>query len=533
MLKRKIILKLFLSFVFAFFTIGQIPVSAVNRPELSLDIGYFGQGPVLYGTVSKITSDMQYIEVLYSLDNNYFKPINSDHSFDLDFKDDRQNEPDGRRFPCGNMKTQVVQDYVNGKIDVFYIALKVTTDTETYIIDAVKMQRAAEQDFPDDFNVQARGDSSLLVDYQNNCEYNITVSSGMTKKDILNCLPSVLPVQVQLFDNNWGLLSSSTIDFIPEWNIPDIIIDKTIIIENPMIDIKQPHDLVIKTLTNSYKMVNPISVYMPIKLNLNMVDSSEANQLKYYARDSQLLVDFPLKPTGARQINLSYSLDGGETWESNNDILLKNDDIEKYPKNEYYTSMLLFQSNEAPYRQYLHKEINGFLMKLDIVGGVLDGKSEIVNWPVDYKYEPPIIDNEDDGSGGNRGDVGSGNGEVDDSVENGGQRPSISEPEHVENESSLIEKPPLLASPNQLTNNKITSPLGENLEEQGIVTDPSLSDQKLAEPQSNNQVDTIVKHREIPLDRSANQSLQTILFIIGLSIIIGISILFIRFKHSK
>lgn len=182
--------------------------------------------------------------------------------------------------------------------------------------------------------------------------------------------------------------------------------------------------------------VNDEFIEPPLDLIINRIPANEkaAPQLGWgynnELSDDVFAFSLPHKPSGAKSIVAEYSLDGGTSWltverAGGNDLVTLGYPPDMVPKQADYGAPLFFDSDKTPMKEYLEDNSRGFLVRLNIGGGVYDGISEAVPWPGDYKFDPPLTINPapGDGGDGNRGDVGSD--DDGDSAGSGGQRPDL------------------------------------------------------------------------------------------------------------
>ena len=197
--------------------------------------------------------------------------------------------------------------------------------------------------------------------------------------------------------------------------------------------------------------------YSWMKCIISFVDSGYIPSILLLPDGSEsseaVAVEIDYKPTNASKIEVEVSTDGGTNWQHESDVDFEKYPIDAIPKLQGYSASIL--NHEQTVR--LSEEGNGgFLVRLKIYGGPLgnavnDGNhsytvTEAANWPLNYEYVPPEDSSDDNqGSGGNKGNVG-----TDNSGSSEGIRPGTEQQPEDTSEPERIPAPEQTSKPEQI-----------------------------------------------------------------------------------
>ncbi|MEG2039029.1 MAG: hypothetical protein RRZ73_04800, partial [Oscillospiraceae bacterium] len=398
----------------------------VEPLSFTIKLFYTHEGYSIKGTLGDISDDMVSIVPCYSLDGESYTAI-KDCEWQIE-----PNDPDMQTQQCFWQGDKPLQDYVDKKTDTIYVKLEITyTDDTVVFTEADSIVRdTAVKPLPDDYSeIYARYDAAILMRKGRPShfwgQYHFTVADTTTDEELMALLPKQIPVELQVSQAAQNVYTEN-LEYTAEWNIDDITL-KGEITEINTSKITAPKEATIYIGTNIYKIEDMSRINFNdemLRVDFHKVASGTQSELILSAygdlTSDVLQATMPLKPTGATSIIPEYSLDGGKSWISTQDIFPNAPLETAMPKIASYTVNVL-DADLAPLKDYLDKKISGFMLRLKIDGGVFNGVTKEAQWPTDYEYIPPIDDTDIEGSGGNNGNVGSGNGggTVD------GQRPNL------------------------------------------------------------------------------------------------------------
>ncbi|MEG0116284.1 MAG: hypothetical protein RSA00_07665, partial [Hydrogenoanaerobacterium sp.] len=276
--------------------------------------------------------------------------------------------------------------------------------------------------------------------------YHFTVPANATPAELAALLPAQVPVELQITQNRQKL-HNELVKYCVEWPTDISLSGATTKIA--AVKLTPPQEIKVSIGEKTYSIKKTESIHFDgpeLFVSFHAVDKNTKSTLLLDETTNGLRATLPLKPTGAKEILPEYSVDGGKSWVSTQDILQSSPLTSYPPRFESYTAPIL-DCAKAPMKDYCDKKISGFLVRLKINGGAFDGLTEPAKWPADYVYTPPRDDTNDDGGTGNKGNIGAGGGESN----SGGQRPSLPQ----ENNTSTL-------PPNEITvNNGDITPLND------------------------------------------------------------------------
>lgn len=321
--------------------------------------------------------------------------------------------------PLAKSCNEPLLSYLSGAIDKFYMKLAVTGgeyegDSQIAVID-----RNSAIPLPDDYNKIALFPQNMRPAFGSdpNC-YNIAVKKGSTLEYILTLLPSTINAEM-LMGKDPDVLPRESIPYIATWNLGEDILKKiaacpsgdTVTVQNPATF--TPPDSAKATIGDKvYTYTPPATFAEPLELIITVLEDDFATEIYslYQQRDystnkNDLWFSMKQKPSGATSLYAEYSLDGGETWIASTPIGMHSDK----PNSSMYNGPTGILQDSTPLKDCNEKKIDGFMIRMVLVGGAFAGTTKPANYPDDYQYVKP---GDTDGSGGNRGDAGS-NGESD------------------------------------------------------------------------------------------------------------------------
>ena len=404
-------------------------------PAFTMEIKRTANGYWLYGTFTDFTPDIQTVLPVYSLDGEFYQPI---------VDEDGEPEPwdltrpiygdsymeDLTRQLCSSPWEEPFCSYLSGTLDEFWVKLRLTTwSGETYRTQPSRISReladqpegtTAEADWP--ISMCAKDEGRFQPYYG---KVQVTAREGMTAAELETLLPNRLSLEIQLLS---GLLpmDSGIFSYPVKWMLPEDLaltaeVEPTVI-RNATAPPVVPAGEEVSMATGIYRLTEGAR-YPPnreVRLFVNVLPRDAKANIALGVQDPEgpLFLSFPKKPSGATAIRAFYYYDGLEDWVEAGDLLeqIPVDAKPSNPASEYYT---LFTLEQAPYLEYLAGERSGFLVGIEIEGGVFDGELHTLNWPGDYEMPPRVPDFK--GSGGNENNAG---GESGDSTEDG-QRPNL------------------------------------------------------------------------------------------------------------
>ena len=399
------------------------------------EIAADGQGFGLYGTFKGLSAKMAAVTPMYSFDGANWKVLgNQENQWNLNLDFDSQSQLEKWQTQrCAYSTDQPFVRYLAGTLDEFYVKLRIDTkDGNRYSTKPSLISRGNPSLLPENVSTRQIFPKNMHLKNGRFTEgvYQITVLPGASKEEVRKLLPDTLPMEVQIYSSEGAILGTAAVECPVDWLLPEEAVYKDYKSLAAIPEMTAPRGTHIKTQSAIYVLDRDLNMQMPLRLYINVAaDNTQIFELHHgreNAAGDSLAMTFPLKPSGAKKILSSYSLDGGRTWIGERELLPQKKGIDAVPKNPHYSDVALYQQTEAPYKEYAEGDIDGFLVKVCIDSGVFDGWSQVKKWPADYQYVPPLRDPQSDGSVGNNSNVGANNNTGNSSL-NGGQRPGLQE----------------------------------------------------------------------------------------------------------
>ncbi|MEG1391167.1 MAG: hypothetical protein RSD07_12460 [Angelakisella sp.] len=398
--------------------------SEAPTPVFTAEITLAGQGWMVMGRLSELPLGASSVVPYGSVDGTDFVPINDWEGTPRDWA--IEGGPNAyRKGTVVTSSEQPLSDYLSGNLNQFWVKLNISSPTYNGFSNTVMFERnTTPVPPPEDTSLRERYAGTLRIDRPPSAKYHVTVREGTTPAELNELLPDTLPVEVQLFYRFTDYLGNAMTSYPVVWQLPSLLTAGTYVEQATT---TPPADCIIHTANGTYH-VQPGSIAAPLNLIVTVVPpQAKAIPLLNSIDYSGIDISLDPKPTGATAIFGEYSLDGGKTWLAAGGDAPKNatedNHVERMPKNKSFTAFDYFSIKESPLKEYKEGAITGFLVRLRIIDGVFDGYSEVTPWPAKYQYTPPPLTSDgDDGSGGNRGDVGS------DDKGNNGLRPNLPTP---------------------------------------------------------------------------------------------------------
>lgn len=408
----------------------------------------------------------------YSIDGYLFSPAVDALGEQVVWNDIPQYTGSGgdKQYLVGT--AEPMKSFLDRTYDTFYFRMKIEGDnyngySEVYFIE----RDMIPQPIPDKSEVLAVLPPSSNVKgawFQSPrglC--HVTVREGAGSETLLSYLPDELPVRINLkitdADANLIAIGMEAVRYQVNWKLPQGELREGILKESAeLIPPAGEHVFYGELSTYYIPQLPPVQVTVPdpdnqgefiwvdepfdLEVHIIPADEKISPQFGIAAwnkfNEPQLAFSLAHKPSGAKSIVPEYSVDGGVSWqvverEDGNDIIELGYAPDRVPKQENYAAPMFFDNDKSPMKEYLEDTSRGFLIRLNIEGGVYHGVTEAFSWPGDYNYAPPLyIDTDLEGGGGNRGDVGGG------TEGDGGVRPGIpGQDTEPDNESALLPEP--------------------------------------------------------------------------------------------
>ena len=335
-------------------------------------------------------------------------------------------------------------------MDCFYFKLEITYgDGSTAFTQTKTFERAGPAPLPKEYQLASWYGPGVLDQALGRGQYHFTVPSTATAAELAALLPDRVPVELQIYRQGDPTRHTALVEYAvswPEQPLFDGSTDADVIAAS----ITPPKTCTVTLGTKVYEVAPP--AILPengaeLRATFHPATAAEATQVLLSvdnnAEKKGIRATFPQKPTGATAIIPEYSLDGRTGWVPLADVLPSAPLESVPPRFESYTLGIL-DGATPPLADYASGAIAGFYVRLRVEGGVLAGTTQAVAWPASYDYVPPRDDSQDEGSGGNNGNIGSGNTEGN-SSSNGGQRPDLPEEGAVEPPPTPV--PPSLEQP--------------------------------------------------------------------------------------
>lgn len=423
--------------------------------------------PALHVSVQRICPE-------YSLDGIQFVSARTKLGEPLVWENEGDYEDDEDYRQQLNAGEEPVKSFLANVYDRFYFRMRLETAEESAYSEVHLIERTrTPQTIPNDATVFSLLPPTMEVKTMRPPSrrglYNVTVREGSTTETAQSYLPEQLIVNTQIqvpvnppsYPGATDIYAYGSTAFYAQWNLPTGALT-TGVIKNGVQLTPPSGELLLQTTMANYRIPSVPTVQIlvpdpnqsgefiweeePFDLSLHVIPAEEriAPQLGMYWYDAfeqeVLAFSLPFKPSGAKNMVAEYSLDGGESWKrveraAGNDLVALGYAADMVPKQKDYAAPLFFDNDKTPMKEFLADNTKGFLVRLNIEGGVYDGVSEALPWPMEYQFNPPThIDPGGDGGDGNRGDAGAGG----DTGNDNGQRPDLPEQEETVNDDVSV-----------------------------------------------------------------------------------------------
>lgn len=481
----------------------------------------FRQGYSVIGTFKDFTPDIIQIQTLYSLDEKIWEVCASGdwNLYNLG-TDDEAKLDDLQNQPCLFSNYEPLKSYIAGKIDCFYLKLRITQQNgNSYETQSAAIERGGLQSIPEGTQRRAMFSSAIAVTesapnipYRRRKygRYQLTVSTDATPAEISALLPSTLPVEIQL-DHGPDFIAIGIVDCPVTWkplSLPQLTAGESITISDAAEEILVSEGTPVSTPIGTFLLDEPLSLDAPpstdeVRLVLNVIEDRNPTGVLRTGRDG-LEMAFHNKPTGAVSIRAYILTEGSSKWTELSGLSLLEEFCQPSTAESGYA--LILRNDQEPYQSYLAAMNAGgdplpFFVGLKIEGGIYDGRQLILAWPDIYEELPELP--KIDGAGGNEGNAGADNKE--DSTESG-QRPNLPQ---TPDDNSEEQNP----NPPQTTGNDQKEPKSNALQtpdnnpnEQKANPHQALDDNR--EKQKTNPPQTPDEHQE-EMPPASNSSLKT------------------------
>lgn len=427
----------------------ELPDTEVSMPMFSACIEYSPQGYVVRGTFTELSSDISFVQPLYSLDGENWHICGREWDLHQSNMEGASALEKLQTQTCLYASQEPLCSYLAGELDCFYLKLCLTSkNASTYETQPALLKRSAPQPLPQDFNAIAKFDRSLFVShmrpYCNYGRYQLTVSADVTAEDIAALLPDTLPIEIQLQKDNVHV-AEGIVDCSVTWKpliLPQLVAGHSAVIPDAAEEIVIPRGTLLNTPMGIFELneplgINQFSLSDEIRLILNVVAKDDSPTGVLRCGQDGLEMAFDLKPTGATAIHEYIFAEGASEWVELPDPTLL-EAVNSQPSAASSSYALVVGNDSELFQLYLEAEAAGeepapFYVGLEIEGGVYDGHQLVLAWPDTYNTLPSLPHVV--GSGGNEDNAGANN--KNDSTE-GGQRPNLPQPsEEVVDEQSL------------------------------------------------------------------------------------------------
>ena len=402
-----------------------------SPPTFSTEVQHSNQGTSLVGRFEAFTTDIQKIEPIYSLDGKGFH-ADPGKAWELSLWNDENKSRGLFRQTCFTSSDEPFRSYLNGSLEQFYVKLRITTwSGGSYESEAALVRRGAPQPVPDGVRLGAMYAGGMRVPRQRCNKAYVTAREGMPWAEVEPLLPTSLPVDIQLLTKNLEIidrgLAQGAATWRPQEDLTLTASDKSVVFEDALASLDIPQGYEVPMATGRYQLLER-PTFDPlcgeaVQLWVNLLKQDARASLGLNAdlggtAGIDLHMAFDQKPSGAKAIRYFYYYEGLEDWVEAGEVL-EQAPVDVQPGNEASVYYKLFSTEDGPYGAYLAGKLDGFLVGVEIEGGVFDGELHQLAWP--GEYETPARVPEFGGSGGNRGDAGSGDG----GGNGDGQRPGL------------------------------------------------------------------------------------------------------------
>lgn len=476
-------------------------------PAFAVEILKYGaNGDCLFGIFNDFTPNIKTLFPIYSLDGEKFEPImagSEPMTWDLGLHTQGTGPLSLTHQVCSLPSMEPLCSYLNGTLDSFTLKLRVATwsgetyDTQPFCVSRELAPQPEDSRAVADWPASIRAKDGRLPPYYGKVQ--VTAREGMTSEELRALLPDTLPVEIQLVTSDWQTIDSGMFSCPIEWKLPNPL--SLSVGREPVVICNAAQAIIpvgqeISMAAGDYRLTEGVEFSggftAEVRLSVNVLPKEAKAALALDDKEPggadplPLSLAFHQKPSGAAAIRCFYYCEGMEDWAEASELLMQMpvDEIPINPASEYYT---LFAPEQAPYREYLAGTLPGFLVGIEIEGGVFDGELHTLRWP--DAYETPNRVPVFTGSGGNRGDAGSDNNDGN-SSENGGQRPGL--PDMGDEESGATDN----RQQSDLSDKNDSDPGGSSRKRQQLLEGLLRTEITLPEPSPETE---ILPSAEIPL----------------------------------
>lgn len=416
---------------------ANVPSPGESALPFSAAIEYSPHGYQVRGTFTDFPADTVSVQPMYSLDGEHWQAC-QDNYWDLEGLGDESMLPYLQNQICLLCNDEPLKSYLAEKLDRFYLKLQLTEENgATFDTQEAVIERGGPRPVPEGIIPQARFTSSMTVRRPKPLrgtqgQYQLTVHPDATPEEIASLLPDTIPVNVQILPQNLEDMAEGAADCPVTWkplSLPQLAPGACITIPDAAEALTIPAGTLLSTPMGIFQLkespvFNTAFSSDEISLVLNVVAENENPTGALSKGKEGLSMSFYLKPTGAASIR-AYVISEGETEWTELPELSLTESVNAQPATANSGYTLVLSNSQEPYRSYLAAQNAGekptpFFVGFKIEGGVYHGRELILPWPGTYELPPTLPDLK--GSGGNEGNIGSGN--KDNSTDEG-QRPDL------------------------------------------------------------------------------------------------------------
>lgn len=422
--------------------------TALPEAAFYAKIEYNFQGYVVMGTFTEFPPDICSAQPICSLDGETWDIYGVEWDLQYLETEDAGAVSKLQNQICLYPTFEPLKSYLAEALDSFYIKLRITRENGiTYDSQSVCIERSSTpQPAPEEDSLYAVFDSSLCVRERNPFriygQYQLTIKADASWEDIAALLPSTLPVEVQLENQQdiWKGLINCPVTWKPQ-SLPALTAGESITISDAAEEIIIPGGTLVNTPAGSFQLKEPLPLddgmasTDEVRLILNVVSENESPKAGLYLERTGLEIYFDLKPTGASSFQVYALPEGASQWTKLFDTSIP-ETINSHLSSAGGLYALLLSNEQEPLRSYLAAQNAGeaatpFLIGLEIEGGVYDKQQLILPWPGTYEgpVKIPVLGA---GTGGNENNAGADN--KGDSTSDG-RRPNL--PEASEEDSKI------------------------------------------------------------------------------------------------
>lgn len=430
------------------------------------------EGTVLLGKFTAFTPEIKSMQVFYSLDGTDYHPVlwredlpDMPQFWDLSILAQHEGVNSLFRQTCFQPHMEPLASYLDKDKDVnqFFVRLSITTWAgETYDSQVSHVRRdVVETPLFSKAEVSWPGTVLGRDDFPFFGKVCVTAREGMTAGELEALLPETLPITIELKkDSSPTPVDRGVLSYPVEWTLPKPLAltagEKPVVFRNAATPPVIPPGQTVQLEKGTYTLPEGgffETSYMSdeVRLSVTVLPEGVGPDIRLYGEtepcdfDSiDLMMALWEKPSGATAIRYFYCREGMEEWVEAAGELLTQAPVNATPNTHPSERYTLFIPEQSPYREFLAGESDGFVVGIEVEGGVFDGALATAQWPVEYEMPPHIPDF--NGSGGNENNVGGGDGGPDgDSSTSGGQRPDLPDnrkPRPTPSPIPTVEPPP-------------------------------------------------------------------------------------------